>query len=128
MQFFRKLHRRTAWLALSALLAAALMPALAQALGRTPGDGAVEICTPQGMKWLAVGDLADDKLPSTAAGSLDHCPFCSLGSNLPALPGSPAAWAPPVGSVDVHSERFHRAARAPHAWRSAQPRAPPIVS
>jgi hypothetical protein len=128
VQFFRKLHRRAAWLALTALLAAALMPALAHALGNAAGTDAVEICTSRGMAWVSVGDTAGGQEPATHAGPLDHCPFCSLGSNLPALPGSPASWALPAGPAGVHPERFHSAACTPHAWCSAQPRAPPTFS
>jgi hypothetical protein len=128
VQLFRKLCRRTTWLAMVALLAAALMPMVSHALGSTSRANTVQICTAQGMAWVQVGSADSDTQPAVQAGPFDHCPYCSLPSQLPALTARNPSWAPPVGLLEAYPERFYRAARTPQAWRSAQPRAPPPFS
>ena len=128
MQFFRELRRRTAGLALLAMLAMVLMPTLSHALGQAAGADAVEICTAQGKAWVQADASGDGPRPAAAAGPLDHCPYCSLGTQLPALLPAPLAWVPPARLLQAYPERFYRAARTPQAWRSAQPRAPPSFS
>lgn len=122
------LSRRIAWLAMVAMLSSALMPALAHALGGATGVDAVQVCTAQGMAWVKANASGDDPQPASMVGSLDHCPYCSLGAQLPALPPSPQAWVPPARPLQAYPERFYQAARTPQAWRSAQPRAPPSFS
>ncbi|MBN8495029.1 MAG: DUF2946 domain-containing protein [Burkholderiales bacterium] len=128
MQYFRRLRRRTTWLALVALLCATLMPTLAHALVGAAGVGAIEVCTSQGMAWVQPDAPGESSQPATHTGPLDHCPYCSLASQLPALPATAAAWAPPPGPLQTYPERFYSAARTPQAWCSARPRAPPVFS
>jgi hypothetical protein len=128
VQFIGRLRRRTTWLALVALLAAALMPSLSHALGSAGRGDAVLICTAQGMVWVQNGGADDGKQIGGQSGPLDHCPYCSLSSQLPALAAGNLAWAPPAGLFEAYPERFYRAARTPQAWCSAQPRAPPSFS
>jgi type II secretory pathway pseudopilin PulG len=126
--YFRRLRRRTTWLSLVAMLCAALMPSLAQALGRAAGFDAVQVCTAQGMAWVQTDAPGEGTQPLAHAGPLDHCPYCSLASQWPVLPATAQAWAPPPGPMQAYPERFYRAARTPQAWCSAQPRAPPAFS
>ncbi len=128
MLYFRKLRRRIAWLAMVALLSSALMPALAHALGGATGVDSFQVCTAQGMAWIKVNASGDDQQPASEVGSVDHCPYCSLGTQLPALLASQQAWVPPARPLRAYPERFYQAARTPQAWRSAQPRAPPSFS
>jgi hypothetical protein len=125
----RKHLRRLVGLALTAMLALTLLPAVAHALSFAQGDNIAlsEICTSQGKQLLGLdGQAAGDDAPMTGIEHLDDCPYCaSAASYLPsALP--PMLLAPPAGSAAP--PRFLHAPRTLFAWASAQPRAPPRVS
>ena len=119
------------WLALVAMLALALLPTVSHALAFARGGAAwAEVCTPQGMRLVSVdaAQAVDTGAPVQAAGHLEHCPFCALGADLPALPPAPAAALPlPLGSAEPPALFLH-APRTLFAWRSAQPRGPPFTS
>ncbi len=131
------MHRRRlrpwTWLALWAVLAMALLPAVSHALSFARGDGGAwaEVCTPQGPKRVAIdaeGKMVDTVVADADALSathLQHCPLCALQSDAPPLP--PAVAAPlflPLAS-DSPPAAFLHAPHTLHAWRSAQPRGPP---
>ncbi len=121
----------SAWLALWAMLAMALLPTVSHALAFARGGASnwVEVCTPQGMRLMAVAvadgaDGAPAPAPVQAAGHLEHCPLCALGGDLPPLPAAaPAALLPPHSAA--LPSLFLQAPYAQQAWRSAQPRGPP---
>ena len=120
------------WLALVAMLALALLPTLSHALAFARGGAAwAEVCTPQGMRLVAVDAAqaaADPDAPAQAAGRLEHCPLCALGADLPALPpAAPAALALPLAAAEPPPLFLH-APRTLFAWHSAQPRGPPSFS
>jgi hypothetical protein len=105
---------------------AALAPAAA--MTASDQDDWVEICTAQGMRWVALeaGVGAEPASPADAAnGHLERCPWCSLAGHVMAPPpalGStlrlkPQRLGPPP--------RYLSAARTAHVWCSAQARAPP---
>lgn len=128
----RHLHAST-WLALVAVLAMALLPTLSHALAFSQGDQRVwaEICTPQGMKRVAVDSTAGEAATATdpatsAAGHLEHCPYCTLSAPAVGLP--PAPHAVPVFSAAAEHlpPSWRHAPRTLWAWGSAQPRAPPL--
>jgi hypothetical protein len=123
-------HRRvTAWIAMIAMLAFALVPTLSRAMAFADDSGRwAEVCTPQGMKLV---QLADDGNPDSTAPqalSVDHCGFCSLTTDgaalLPASATLPSLQ-PPASALPA---AFLHAPRTLHAWASAQPRAPPARS
>ena len=121
-------HRRlTAWIALVAMLAFALVPTLSRAMAFGNGSSTwAEICTPQGMKLVSAVD--GDESPAQAGGHLDHCALCGLATDGAApLPAVNASLPLPLGSAEV-PRLFLQAATTLHAWRSAQPRAPPVRS
>jgi hypothetical protein len=126
-------HRRTlrplVWLALMAVLAMALLPTVTHALALQRGGSAwVEVCTPQGMRLVAV-DAGDTPAPLQAAAHLEHCPLCALqGVDAGAPPPAPAGmvFLPPGRSGPP--PLFLLAPTTLHAWRSAQPRGPPAIS
>jgi hypothetical protein len=125
-------QRLSAWIALVAMLAMALLPTLSHALAHARGGASswAEVCTPQGMRLVAVS--ADDSLPggapAQAAGHLEHCPLCALGADALAPPLSlPPALVLPLGRAGL-PPLFLQAPHTLHAWRSAQPRGPPSVS
>jgi hypothetical protein len=124
-----QLLRRTAtWIAVLAVLIAALAPAISHALRDQGKVSWVEVCTAQGSMWFKGAiDSKGDSMPGLGH-TLDHCPYCSLHGNvagvLPAsLQGLPA---PALAQAVPHA--FLAARRTLHAWMSAQPRAPPPVS
>lgn len=131
----RRHQRLLTWFALVAVLAMALLPTLSHALALARGDAGrwAEVCTPQGMRLVAVDltlDAAGDGatgLP-TAAGHLEHCPLCALGVGAMAPPPAPtpALWLLPARAAP--SPAFLHAPRTPQAWCTAQPRGPPSFS
>lgn len=110
-----------------AVLAFALVPTVSRAMAFASGSsGWAEICTPQGMKQVAAVD--GDPAPVQAGANLDHCALCGLSTDAAApLSAVPLPLRLPVGSAEVPS-LFLQAAHTLHAWRSAQPRAPPVLA
>ncbi|MDO9091153.1 MAG: DUF2946 domain-containing protein [Rubrivivax sp.] len=126
----RHLHAST-WFALVAVLGMALLPTLSHALAFSQGEPRVwaEICTPQGMKRVAVDSLSGEAAGTTdpatsAAGHLEHCPWCTLSAPAAGLPPAPPS-VPIVSAAAEHLPRWLQAPRTLWAWGSAQPRAPP---
>jgi len=130
VQLSRLLRRRFALLTSLMMLAAALMPTLAHAFDTADGVRWTEICTPHGIKKVAVpqADGASKQLPTSLSGALDHCPFCSLGSHSPALPASPLRLSTPDAARHENAELFYPAPHTSLVWCAAQPRAPPVRS
>lgn len=126
----RRNIRRSAWIALLAVLAMALVPTLARALAHGQGVGTqwIEVCTAQGMTLVAVADHGAE--PGDGGASLlpqlEHCPFCTLGHSGPILPTLGFEVPPSVSA----SDRPSWLELPPHplgGWRSAQPRGPPLL-
>lgn len=113
------------------MLALAVLPTVGKALAFWGADATrwAEVCTPQGVRLVAVqADAATGVAPGHpgAAVHLEHCALCLLAV-APALP--PAAQQPGVPQLlgaDLAPQAFLHAPRTLHAWRSAQPRGPPI--
>lgn len=126
----RASRRLCAWIATLAVLMAALAPAISQAVGARGAATWIEVCTAGGSRWIA-SDPAAPAGEAPAPGlehALDHCPYCSLHAPLADLPPAPAAALPDPGLDHVLPRAFLQAPRTLHAWRQAQPRAPPLVS
>lgn len=118
-------HRRvTAWIAMVAMLAFALVPTLSRAMAFAEGGSLwVEVCTPQGMKLVSTVNTGEDAPQATL--QLDPCGFCSLAANGAApLPSAAAPALLPLPSAAPPALFLH-APRTLHAWVQAQPRAPP---
>ncbi len=117
-------RRSALWIALVAILLAALAPALTAFAGH--GAAAApwsEVCTASGVVSVPAGDDAPDKRMPTG-----HCPWCKLHPHV-GIPGAPLEFGrlsclpdfltklhddpPPGGAPDRHP---------------AQPRAPPAVA
>lgn len=117
--------RLAVWLAFTAIAAVALMPTVASALARS--GGVTEVCTPAGMKLVALGSGQADGAPQPAGAALhlNHCPFCGGAYGALGMPPAPLALPlqPPVPVVAA-AERPGRPALRP-AWAMARPRAPP---
>lgn len=114
------------------MLALALLPTVSHALAFAHGGKSnwAEICTPQGMKLVALDDApgAADTPPAQAGSHLDHCPYCGLSGHATGLPPAPAAVPGLPAGADAVPRLFLQAPRTLFAWRSAQPRGPPLIS
>ncbi len=123
-------RRRIAWLALFAMLAAALLPTVAHALATARSEGRwAEICTPQGMRLVSVdadaGAGASAPIPVSAAAHLEHCAYCATSVGSLGMPPAPLAVARlPVAGAALPA-LFLQAPPALPTWHRAQPRAPP---
>lgn len=114
------------WLALVAVLALALVPAVSHALAFARGDAPAwaEVCTTQGLQRLALD--APDRVPATTGPQLEHCPLCKLGSDdVGAPPRAASARVEPLPAGPLVPMCFGQAPRTLWAWSAAQPRAPP---
>lgn len=127
MNTARRHLRFATWLALLAIAALALLPTLTHALARSAGvggNGFAEVCTPQGMKLVALAD--GETAPSSAALHLEHCAYCTSACAVVDLPPASLTLAlPAVAGLTLLPPLFLHAPRTPHAWASANPRAPP---
>lgn len=117
-------HRFVAtWVAVLAVLMAALAPALSHAMG----SSWVEICTVQGSKWVQVDEGGDNGAP-TSTHPFEHCPYCTLHVPVLGIPPVPVTLPLLLAPTDEFPLAFLAAPRTLHAWVSAQPRAPPLAS
>lgn len=128
MKLATRFSRLTAWVALFAVLLAALAPSVARAL--SPARHAMpwtDICA------AAAGQSAHDAAPASGAGQHEgmdfkHCPFCLTHAGHFALPAVAAQCFP---AVEGGAETFPPVAAIPSSRSirvAAQPRAPPLLS
>jgi hypothetical protein len=115
-----------------AILMASLAPSVSHALGPTRGASWIEVCSAQGAKWVQ-GDSSDPRSNESgsapaAAHLLDHCPYCSVPMPAWGLPPAHEVVPLALGPEDELPPAFLAAHRTPHAWVTAQPRAPPFCS
>jgi hypothetical protein len=117
------------WIALSAILFAALSPTISHALSEAvAATETVQVCTAQGMVTVTV-DKADAGKPAPAPDHLaKHCTYCATHGGAPALlPGQ--AFVVPLLSRDTsHPPLFYQSATPLFAWAPGYPRAPPSLS
>ena len=125
----RRLNPLT-WLALVMMLALVLLPTLSHALAFAQGQTSwAEVCTPQGMRVVAVGATdSNSGGPTQAVGHLEHCPYCSLGALALGFPPASASLAVLVMLQNKPPALFLQGPRTLFAWHSAQPRGPPVFS
>lgn len=133
MEIVRRRLRAAVWVALALTGALALLPTLAHARAFGAGSGThwVEVCTPQGLRWVAADAGADagaesPAAPVSAAGHLEHCPWCQPAQTDHALPPArgPLPAFVPAADGTLATTRPGLLPGAP-PWQPAQPRAPP---
>lgn len=122
--------RRSCWLAIVAALALALLPTVSHALAAARGPGPlVEVCTTHVERVVGRGEAADDhRAPASAGVQFEHCPLCAASAMALGLPPAALTLHRVTVCVAAQPERFLHAPETPFAWRSAQPRAPPVSS
>jgi hypothetical protein len=120
-------YRRTAWIAMFAILLNGFAPAVSHALAARLGVTWLEICTPDGLKRVAVRyeGARPDLPPGAHVAADDHCPYCTAH-------GSAYAFTPPTASalpilagpaeIVVSSHTSARGLATPAGWHA---RAPP---
>lgn len=109
----------------------ALAPTLSHALSFARGGPSAwaEVCTPQGMKRVALDSAVEaDAGAATPAPSMDHCPYCAFSADAAGLAPAPALVPTPPAGADALPALFLQAPHTLFAWASAQPRAPPVRS
>jgi len=114
-------HRRTAWIAIFAVLLNAFVPLLSQA--RAPVSGPPgEVCTAAGAvapRYIDSGDDTHEAKP--------HCPYCvPHGAGHGWLPSSAVVFEAPYGTDAVPAAAVAPLARRV-GWLTAHPRAPPSL-
>jgi hypothetical protein len=116
------------WIAILAVLMAALAPSISHAIGLTMPPSWAEICSTAGKKLVPIDgdDMAQSRTPG-AMNHLEHCPYCSLHLDAVALPPVPPEVALPLVLAYEVPAAFLHADRTLSVWASAQARAPPIL-
>jgi hypothetical protein len=124
-------RRFASWLAILAMLAAALAPAITSALAAAHDQHArwTVVCTGDGARLVPVPTDAAGVPVAPGSHAIDPCPFCVPHGASAALPPPPAFALPAVmAGADCVPTLFLHAPRPPFAWAAAQPRAPPAFS
>jgi hypothetical protein len=121
----RHLRELTA-IALLAIAALALLPTVSRLLAHATGSAALaEVCTPSGLKRMALGTEAP--APVLADAHLDHCPMCSLAGAAMLPPATPIAL-PASLPRQGPPQLFGSSPRPLFAWASPRPRGPPSIA
>lgn len=128
--------KRCHWLlrvVLATLLAAALVPTLSRALAHWRGSTTPwsEVCTTAAAAPEARADMAmagADGGEATLTHLLEHCPLCSLQTDLPALLPAGSQATPLLVLANGSPTLYFQAPLTAHAWAPAQARAPPLGS
>lgn len=119
--------RRSAFVALFAVLLNALAPTLSYAMAAGKGGAVVEMCTSFGLKKVLVSNTDGSDTSSTQG--IKHCPFClSADSTPPVLVEQSATlFVPPETALVVASGR--RIVHNPLlSWSAAHKRGPPSLA
>lgn len=128
MQFRRATRVLTSWIAVLAILVAALAPSISHALAGKNGTDWIEVCSAAGAKWINADDETGNKSPVPSGGHpFEDCAYCSLHAKAIAIPAAPTAAVPFFRPGHGRPIAFLAAPRTLHAWVSAQPRAPPLI-
>lgn len=140
--FNRKVHRAVAaWLAILAVVIASVAPAISHAFARPAVPSYSD--DHKADHHSAAGESDPEDFRSTDADNgqahsgahdpssspalhMEHCPFCHLHADALHLPAVALRFLP-ADSKPVRPLLFFLAPSLLHAWRSAQPRAPPAV-
>lgn len=126
MRFRRTSGVFASWVAVLALLMAALAPAISHALRTRDGASAIEVCSSLGARWVLPDGSSTDPVPPAGQGHpFEHCPYCSLHSQALAIPPAPAVLTPAIATAELLPLAFPAAPLTLFAWVGAQPRAPP---
>jgi hypothetical protein len=119
--------RRSAFIALFAVLLNALAPTLSYAMAVGKGGAVVEMCTSFGLKKVEV-PRTDGEADTSAAHGFKHCQFClSAGTPPPPTEQAAAVFVPLQTAMVVASDR--QIVRNPLLfWSASHKRGPPSLA
>jgi hypothetical protein len=117
----KNLKRQTLhlWIAMLAVLFAALAPTVSHAQAASTPAALTEMCTADGFT---------KKTPDSIMHGMEHCPYCATHGGSPALPPHTLAGFAVIGGHDFYPPLFYAAPQPLHTWRAASPRGPPVIS
>jgi hypothetical protein len=124
----RWIDRCMRWTTLWALAIATLAPSVAHALHHVRGGELVPwsvLCTATGVKRVVLDTSVDGQAPLQHAHAFHHCAACALHHDCAAPPQLADAVVLRADLAHRVPQLFLQAPRPLHAWRGAQPRAPP---
>jgi len=122
-----RLRRQLAWLALCAMVFAALAPATSQWAGSRASQVWTEICGASHTERIALA--TESTPPADDHGYVTHCPFCRLLQHFPVLPPAERGFIGPAAEQGDIPSGFDP--RPPHIRRfrtMARSREPPVPS
>ena len=123
MHAMRIRSRFATWMAILAMLASALAPAVSHAVAAWGGSTWQDICRSPDSR-VTSGESGERDRLATLDHAFEHCGYCALNLTALELPPTPSL-ALPNGLSDTPPAAFFEAPRPLFAWSSAQPRAPP---
>lgn len=123
-----RVHRRTAWMAIVAVLLNAFAPLVAHAMPSTHGGAWVDVCTTDGITRI---DVADGHAATGGAPVNDvtggHCPYCVPHGTSAGLAPVPPLSVPVVPGPDAAATAVDPLPLALPLWAANQARAPPLA-
>lgn len=117
-------QRLTAWIAALVVVAAALMPVIAQAASVAGGQTWLEVCTGYGVERIAIDDRPDSQ-PANGKARGMACPWCYLPLGLPEASSVAHPYSIEYGDLRIFFAREQRVPRSLAGTTSSRPRAPP---
>jgi hypothetical protein len=117
-RMLKHLKRQTLhlWIAMLAVLFAALAPTVSHALAATPPAAGGNV----------LGRRPDQEGASNTMHGMEHCPYCATHGGEPALPPAVNGFAV-IGGHDFYPPLFYTAPQPLHTWSAASPRGPPAL-
>lgn len=106
------------WIAMLAVLFAALAPTVSHALAATTTGALAEMCSVGG---------PTKKAPTNVMHGMEHCSYCALPGADATPPPAISGFAVIVGH-DFYPPLFYTAPQPLHTWSAASPRGPPTLS
>jgi hypothetical protein len=119
MQALRLRRHLCLWLAIAAMLMAALAPAVSQAVRVADPVAWAEVCSSTAQAGKGV--------PGDVAHLFEHCPYCSLHQPATGLPAPDASLPMPAPSGETLPELCLHGPVGPLPWAAARPRGPPTA-
>lgn len=120
LQSLRLRRRFSVWLAIAAMLMAALVPTVSQAVRAADPVAWAEVCS------TTSGSSRTGQAPvDNAAHLFEHCPYCSLHQPALGLPPAPTALQLPLATAEALPWLYLSGPRGQHNWDAARPRGPP---
>ena len=116
-----RLKRQTLhlWIAMLAVLFAALAPTVSHAIAASTTGILAEMCSVDG---------PTKKAPTNTMHGMEHCPYCATHGGAPALLPPALTGFAVIGGHDAYPPLFYTAPQPLHGWRTANPRGPPALS